>query len=169
MCTTPQLWVLSGPAARGTAGAASVLDRGARVIPDVVGPLVTRVLGVRRRGTVVAALGEERADLLGLRRAELRRLRQAWYRTLRHTVGLCLPRRHGERGNVISELWLFHPRWWRRNFQQNGFAVVRDEPLGLFYTGEVLLGLRLGLAKRRRLARTLGSSTHLFKVAPISY
>jgi SAM-dependent methyltransferase len=103
------------------------------------------------------------------RRAELRRLRQAWYRTLRHTVGLCLPRRHGERGNVISELWLFHPRWWRRNFQQNGFAVVRDEPLGLFYTGEVLLGLRLGLAKRRRLARTLGSSTHLFKIAPISY
>jgi SAM-dependent methyltransferase len=103
------------------------------------------------------------------RRAELRRLQQAWYRTLRHTVGLCLPRRHGERGNVISELWLFHPRWWRRNFQQNGFAVVRDEPLGLFYTGEVLLGLRLGLAKRRRLARTLGSSTHLFKIAPISY
>jgi hypothetical protein len=47
--------------------------------------------------------------------------------------------------------------------------VVRDEPLGLFYTGEVLLGLRLGLAKRRGLARTLGSSTHLFKVAPISY
>jgi SAM-dependent methyltransferase len=104
-----------------------------------------------------------------LRRAELRRLRQAWYRTLRHTVGLCLPRRHGERGNVISELWLFHPRWWRQNFQQNGFAVVRDEPVGLFYTGEVLLGLRLGLAKRRRLARTLGSSAHLFKVAPIPY
>ena len=46
---------------------------------------------------------------------ERQRLREAWYRTARHTVGLCLPRRHGERGNVISELWLFHPRWWRRN------------------------------------------------------
>jgi SAM-dependent methyltransferase len=103
------------------------------------------------------------------RRAELRRLQQAWYRTLRHTVGLCLPRRHGERGNVISELWLFHPRWWRRNFEQNGFVVVRDEPLGLFYTGEVLLGLRLGIARRRRLASTLGSSSHLFKLTPISY
>ena len=104
-----------------------------------------------------------------LRAAELQRLRQAWYRTLRHTVGLCLPRRHGERGNVISELWLFHPGWWRRNFEQNGFTVVRDEPLGLFYTGEVLLGLRLGTAKRRRLARMFGSSSHLFKLAPISY
>lgn len=97
---------------------------------------------------------------------ELRRLRDAWYRTARHTIGLCLPRRHGERGNVVSELWLFHPRWWRRNFRANGFAVLGDEPMGLFYTGEVLFGLRLGLAKRGRLARMLGSSCHLFRLAP---
>jgi SAM-dependent methyltransferase len=100
------------------------------------------------------------------RDAELRRLGAAWYRTARHTVGLCLPRRHGERGNVVSETWLFHPRWWRRNFERNGFVVVRDEPMGLFYTGEVLLGQRLGLAARARLARVLGSSCHLFKLAP---
>ena len=99
--------------------------------------------------------------------AELRRLREAWYRTARHTVGLCLPRRHGERGNVISELWLFHPRWWRRNFRDNGFAVVGDQPMGLFYTGEVLLGLRLGRAQRERLARVLGSSCHLFRLVPL--
>ena len=36
--------------------------------------------------------------------------------------------------------------------------------MGLFYTGEVLLGLRLGLAKRERLARVLGSSCHLFRL-----
>jgi hypothetical protein len=101
------------------------------------------------------------------RAAERQRLREAWYRTARHTVGLCLPRRHGERGNVISELWLFHPRWWRRNFRDNGFAVVGDEPMGLFYTGEVLFGLRLGLAKRERLARVLGSSCHLFRLVPV--
>jgi SAM-dependent methyltransferase len=106
---------------------------------------------------------------LPVRDAELKRLRQAWYRTLRHTVGLCLPRRHGERGNVISELWLFHPRWWRRNFEQNGFRVVDEQPLGLFYTGEVLFGLRLDIRWRRGLARVLGSSSHLFKLVPISY
>ena len=39
-------------------------------------------------------------------------------------------------------------------------------PWGLFYTGEVLFGLRLGLAKRGRLARVLGSSCHLFRLAP---
>jgi SAM-dependent methyltransferase len=102
------------------------------------------------------------------RGAEGRRLKEAWYRTARHTVGLCLPRRHGERGNVISELWLFHPRWWRRNFRDNGFMVVGEEPMGLFYTGEVLLGQRLGLAWRARLARVLGSSCRLFKLEPAS-
>jgi hypothetical protein len=30
----------------------------------------------------------------------------------------------------------------------------------------VLLGLRLGLAKRERLARVLGSSCHLFRLVP---
>jgi SAM-dependent methyltransferase len=101
------------------------------------------------------------------RAAELRRLGRAWYRTFRHAAGLCFPRRHGERGNVISELWLFHPRWWRRNFEENGFAVVAHEPMGLFYTGQQLLGLRLGLAARKRLARVLGSSCYLFKLVPV--
>src|SRR6201997_5690323 len=96
-----------------------------------------------------------------------RRLRDAWYRTARHTVGLCLPRRHGARGNVISELWLFHPRWWRRNFAENGFAVVAEGPVGLFYTGEVLWGLRRGLARLKRLARVLGSSCHYFKLVSV--
>jgi SAM-dependent methyltransferase len=99
--------------------------------------------------------------------AELRRLRQAWYRIARHVAGLCLPRRHGERGNVISELWLFHPRWWRRNFEENGFAVVAHGPMGLFYTGEALFGPRLGLARRARLSRVLGSSCHLFRLVPV--
>ena len=100
------------------------------------------------------------------RSAELHRLAHAWYGTARHFVGLCLPRRHGERGNVISETWLFHPRWWRRNFAENGFTVLHDEPMGLFYTGNVLFGTRLSLAKRQRLAAMLGSACHLFKLTP---
>jgi ubiquinone/menaquinone biosynthesis C-methylase UbiE len=101
-----------------------------------------------------------------LRRAELRRLGEAWYRALRYVGGRLLPRRHGERGNVVSELWLFHPNWWRRNFHENGFAVVHDEPMGLFYTGNMLLGRRLEFAQRRRLAGLLGSACHLFKIVP---
>ncbi len=100
------------------------------------------------------------------RSPELRRLGTAWYRTARAVAGRCLPRRHGERGNVISELWLFYPQWWRRNFAENGFTVVRDEPMGLFYTGNMLLGPHLALSQRARLAQMLGSACHLFELVP---
>jgi SAM-dependent methyltransferase len=99
------------------------------------------------------------------RRAELRRLAEAWYRTARAVGGRLLPCRHGVRGNVVSETWLFHPSWWRRNFSENGFSIVHDEPMGLFYTGNMLLGRRLDFARRRRLARMLGSACHLFVLA----
>lgn len=75
-----------------------------------------------------------------------------------------LQRRHGERGNVVSETWLFHPNWWRWNFAENGFEIVRDEPMGLFYTGNMLLGARWSLAGRTRMARFLGSACHLFEI-----
>jgi hypothetical protein len=61
---------------------------------------------------------------------------------------------------------LFHPRWWRRNFRDSGFTILAEGPVDLFYTGEVLLGLRLGLTKRKRLARMLGSSCYFFKLEP---
>jgi ubiquinone/menaquinone biosynthesis C-methylase UbiE len=99
-------------------------------------------------------------------RSELRRLASAWYRSARYIAGRLLQRRHGERGNVISELWLFRPEWWRRNFRENGFSVVRDEPMKLFYTGNMLLGPHLSLGHRERIASVLGSACHLFKIVP---
>jgi hypothetical protein len=72
--------------------------------------------------------------------------------------------RHGERGNVLSELWLFRAAWWRRNFLRNGFEIVEDHPSGLFYTGYFLLGRRLSLARRERWSRRLGSACHVFQL-----
>jgi SAM-dependent methyltransferase len=99
-------------------------------------------------------------------RAELRRLGQAWYRSARYIGGRVLQRRHGERGNIITEYWLFRPEWWRHNFQENGFIVVHDEPMGLFYTGNMLLGPNLSLAQRERIASVFGSACHLFEITP---
>jgi SAM-dependent methyltransferase len=96
--------------------------------------------------------------------AELRRLASAWYACARYIGGRLFQRRHGERGNVLSELWLFHPNWWRKNFSENGFVIVQDEPMGLFYTGNMLFGRHLSLATRARLAHMLGSACHLFKL-----
>jgi SAM-dependent methyltransferase len=100
------------------------------------------------------------------RRAELRRLRAVWRDAIHYVGGRLLPLRHGERGNVVSELWLFHPLWWRRNFSDNRFAVDEDEPIGLFYTGNAFFGERISIARRELLARILGSACHIFKVVP---
>lgn len=96
-------------------------------------------------------LGEAR-DFAGLTRA----VRSAGY--------FFVQKRHGERGNVLSECFYFRPQWWRRSFQENGFELVADRPIELFYTGNGVLGERLQEGRRRAWAKWLGSSTHLFKL-----
>lgn len=96
----------------------------------------------------------------------LKVLAVVWLQVARHLAAPFFQRRHGERGNIISETWLFHPDWWRRAFREDDFEIVHDEPMGLFYTGNMLFGLRLSLARRKQLANTLGSACHLFKVRP---
>lgn len=76
--------------------------------------------------------------------------------------------RHGERGNVLSELWLFRPAWWRNAFRADGFEIVRDEPTGIYYSGNTMLGARLSIARRQELAAWLGSSGHIYVVKPVS-
>lgn len=72
--------------------------------------------------------------------------------------------RHGERGLLVSELWLFHPRRWRRHFVRSGFDITHDAPMGLHYTGHFVFGPSWPLEKRARLAKRLGSACHLFEV-----
>lgn len=85
-----------------------------------------------------------------------------WYQALRACGAAVLQPRHGERGFGFAELWLFHPRWWRRNFANNGFVLLYDRPMGLFYTGSMVFGARLSLERRARLSQILGSSCHLY-------
>jgi ubiquinone/menaquinone biosynthesis C-methylase UbiE len=84
----------------------------------------------------------------------------------RHLAGAFIQRRHGERGNVLSELRLFHPSWWRKNFKSNGYLITHEEPVGLFYTGSMALGEKLRIEQRKRLAAALGSACELFVVVP---
>jgi SAM-dependent methyltransferase len=76
--------------------------------------------------------------------------------------------RHGERGNVLSEFWLFRPAWWRRTFAADGFEVVRDEPVGIYYSGNTMLGARLSIERRKSLAGLLGSAGHIYVVRPMA-
>lgn len=85
-------------------------------------------------------------------------------RALRTLLSPFFPTRHGETGNAISELWLFHPRRWRRHFRAAGFEIVRDDPMGLHYTGHLVLGDRRSLPERAQMARRYGSACHLFEL-----
>jgi SAM-dependent methyltransferase len=76
--------------------------------------------------------------------------------------------RHGERGTLLSEHWLFHPSRWRRAFRADGFEPIEERPIGILYTGNMIFGTNLSIARRKKLARFIGSSTRLFVVKPIA-
>jgi len=69
--------------------------------------------------------------------------------------------RHGERGNPLTELWLFSRPAWHRLFRRTGWVVESSQPLHLAYTGHVLFGTAWSTESRTRWSRLLGSSTHV--------
>lgn len=99
-------------------------------------------------------------------RAGVAQTAAAWVALTRSIASPFAQRRHGERGNALTEILLFHPAWWRRNFAENGFRILHESPAQLFYTGSMLMGPRWSIERRRKLAQVLGSACELFVVAP---
>jgi ubiquinone/menaquinone biosynthesis C-methylase UbiE len=93
---------------------------------------------------------------------------QSLRRNIKKIVGAILPIGHGTSFEGISELWTFSSRSWRRRFEQNGFEVIEQRPMNLFYTGFLFLGPRLSIVTRERLSQTLGSSVQIFVTRPTS-
>jgi len=87
-----------------------------------------------------------------------------WQWTVAWAVRPFLFRPHGEYGCAITELWTFSRRAWLRRFSENKCDVARVVPLKLWYTGEVLLGPRISMARRTRLSDWLGSATILYVI-----
>ena len=75
-----------------------------------------------------------------------------------------LPPRHGERGNSISELYLFSVLRWKNLFRQAGWHLVEVKPIRLFYSGKHFFGQRLSLQVRHGLSYLLGCSCRLYVV-----
>lgn len=80
---------------------------------------------------------------------------------LKSLFEILLPHRHGERGNVFGELWLFSRKAWHPLFRRTGWCIDRSEPLHLFYTGKTVFGTGWSIESRTRWSRLLGSSSHL--------
>jgi SAM-dependent methyltransferase len=74
--------------------------------------------------------------------------------------------RHGETGNALSEIVTFSSRHWKRHFAKQLFTINEATPVGLFYTGHMVLGPRLSLSARQKLAKWLGSACVIYVVRP---
>lgn len=79
-----------------------------------------------------------------------------------------IPSRHGERGTVVTELYLFSHLAWRSLFHRTGWCVKAYFTNRLFYTGHGLFGSLLGLRLRRLLSFLLGSACNIFVLEPPS-
>lgn len=75
--------------------------------------------------------------------------------------------RHGEKGNALTELCTFSAAFWKANLRKAGFHIEKSEPMGLFYTGHMVLGKRLPLSYRCRMAHIFGSSCQIYRVRPM--
>lgn len=79
-----------------------------------------------------------------------------------------IPSRHGERGNVLTELYLFSRFAWLSVFHRPGWRVKARFTNRLFYTGHGLFGSFLGLRLRRLLSYLLGSACNIFVLESLS-
>jgi SAM-dependent methyltransferase len=77
-------------------------------------------------------------------------------------IATIFPSRHGEHGNVVTEVYWFSAKIWRRRFTAAGFIPVSELPTGLFYTNAALFGGALSIATRRQLAHVLGSACRIY-------
>lgn len=74
--------------------------------------------------------------------------------------------RHGEKGNALTEIATFSARHWKRHFANQLFSIDEATPVGLFYTGHMVLGPRISLSSRQTLAKWLGSACVIYVVRP---
>lgn len=101
-----------------------------------------------------------------LDRATPRRIARAGVQLIRTIGPRAIPTRHGERGTALTELWTFGRLHWVRHFSEKGFEIIAAMPTGLFYTGHMFLGPRLGFERRTKLSRWLGSACVVYRVRP---
>jgi SAM-dependent methyltransferase len=87
-------------------------------------------------------------------------------RQLRHVASGFVPKPHGTSHDGVTELWAFSREAWRRKFNKGGFEIVQERPLGRFYSGNMLLGRHLSMARRQTLGPWFGSATRVYIVRP---
>ena len=95
--------------------------------------------------------------------------KEGW-RTFRHMRKYMpeqtFPNRHGEFGNVFTEIWTFSRWWWTRHLKTNGYRLKSAKPMRLFYTGYMFYGPNWSIKSRNFWSRILGSACIIYVVEP---
>jgi hypothetical protein len=73
------------------------------------------------------------------------------------------PKKHGEVGNPISEIYYFSHYRWKNLFLKNNWKIIFYQKSSVFYSGYSLFrGWPRNRNIRKILSKILGSSTHIF-------
>ena len=84
------------------------------------------------------------------------------YGLKRKIIRLLIPPMHGERGNVLTEIFYFSRFFWLPLFERTGWNVEKYFPNRVLYTDFVAFGPKLSLKKRKTLSFFLGSSCIIY-------
>jgi len=71
-------------------------------------------------------------------------------------------RRHGERGNVLTEFYLYSRSTWKSLFLSTGWKIRKATSGNFFFTGEMFLAQKLSIEDRRKISKFLGSYCYIF-------
>ncbi|MEM7610306.1 MAG: class I SAM-dependent methyltransferase [Pseudomonadota bacterium] len=73
-----------------------------------------------------------------------------------------LPRRHGEKGNAITEGYHFRKKRWIGEFESAGFIVSGVKRSGIIYWGNDFFRSSLSVRSRNLASRVIGSSSLIY-------
>jgi SAM-dependent methyltransferase len=79
-------------------------------------------------------------------------------------IRILVPRRHGECGNFVSEIFLYSRRRWLKAFSRHGWKVIGGGGSAIFYTGYSVSGSIISLKIRKLLSRVFGSGSEIYVV-----
>lgn len=89
------------------------------------------------------------------------------YKRVALRLPFSIPLRHGELGNILTEIYFFSDYWWSEHFKKAGFQLKDKRYNNLVYTGDSILDSRLSLRARNILSTFIGSSCTIYKLKVI--
>lgn len=76
-------------------------------------------------------------------------------------ANFAIPKRHGERGNSVSEIYYFSEYFWKNHFKRSGWVVESVIPTHVAYSGNQVFS-SIPITCRKMLSRVFGSSTKIY-------